>query len=341
MHTKSVKETDWYIENRLTYEKLSNRVEAIITDILDEKGIEHHIINSRTKTISSFSKKISNSKYRNHSDLTDLAGIRVITYVEDSIPHICKIIEENFKIDKENSLDKGKNLGLDKVGYKSVHFVAELPDSRVKLTEYKKFNKLKFEIQIRTILQHSWAEIEHDRNYKFDGRLPSSIQRRFKLLAGLLELADNEFNSISNEIDSYSNEVKSKTELGDLEIPINSTSIKEYFNHKFSNIPQDQINKDILGEDTIEEIINYGIVRLKDLYNITAGNLEANYIEIDQNLTHTGIVRDILLMNDSKRYFDYSYNEDWAFNTTEDEFKIFKKYGISTETIHKRAQSIF
>ncbi len=62
--------------------------------------------------------------------------------------------------------------------------VAEIKDDRIILPEYQKFKDKKFEIQIRTILQHAWAEIEHDRDYKFTGELPINIKRRFRILAG-------------------------------------------------------------------------------------------------------------------------------------------------------------
>src|SRR5205085_6657438 len=62
---------------------------------------------------------------------------------------------------------------------------------------------LKVEIQTRSILQHAWAEIEHDIGYKRASGLPSAFQRRFSRLAGLLEMADQEFVSINSELRKY------------------------------------------------------------------------------------------------------------------------------------------
>jgi len=77
-----------------------------------------------------------------------------------------------------------------------------------KLPEYTACKDCVFEIQIRTILQHTWAEIEHDKNYKYSGVLPDEIERRLNLLSAVLESADNEFNTISQEIDNYTKSVK-------------------------------------------------------------------------------------------------------------------------------------
>lgn len=330
------KSKDWFLTNQNIYKKLSEKVENIITDILIEKNIEFHQVTHRCKTLDSFTKKIEKSKYSKVEEITDIAGIRIISYVEDAIPLICEIIEENFEIDEENSLDKGKQLGLDKVGYKSVHYVAELPESRTNLTEYKKYKNLKFEIQIRTILQHSWAEIEHDRNYKFGGELPPNIQRRFKLLAGLLELADNEFNSISKEIDRYSEEVKNKTNSGDLNIPINSTSLQQFTNQFLEPI-EDLLSKKGIDDSSqiVEELKNYGINSLENLNSIIPKDLLKKYLKLKLPQSPLGILRDIMIINDYKKYFEKAYDGKWGFSQDPNETAIFKEYNIDLEKLEE------
>ena len=204
-----------FVRIRPQYQRLANKVALIVEELLELRKINFHAVTFRAKTVESFTEKIKKPKYKDPlNDLTDLAGIRIIGYVEDDVKQICQIIEELFDFDPNNSLDKSVELGVDKVGYKSVHYVCSLSKERIELPEYERFRNLKFEIQIRTILQHSWAEIEHDKNYKFSGELPPEIQRRFKLVAGSLELADREFNQLSSDIDKYAKSVKMSTEKG-------------------------------------------------------------------------------------------------------------------------------
>jgi hypothetical protein len=61
------------------------------------------------------------------------------------------------------------------------------------LVEYSTHTGVQFEVQIRSTLQHAWAEIEHDRGYKSEVEVARAVRRRFSRLAGLLELADYEF----------------------------------------------------------------------------------------------------------------------------------------------------
>ena len=118
---------DWYLRNKNLYEKLSLKTESIVREIIDEKGIAIHGVSSRTKEIDSFREKIINGKYKDpKTEVTDLSGIRVITYVESDVKKVCDIVEEVFEIDKPNSIDKRKVLGTDKVGYMSIHYVAHL-----------------------------------------------------------------------------------------------------------------------------------------------------------------------------------------------------------------------
>ncbi len=77
---------EWYILNRGIYKKLAQKVENIILEILDVNGLSYHMITNRAKTIDSFKKKIENDKYDEPiNQITDFAGVRIITYVEDEV----------------------------------------------------------------------------------------------------------------------------------------------------------------------------------------------------------------------------------------------------------------
>lgn len=312
-----------YIKLRPTFKLLGEKIASIIVEVLDINNINYHAVSNRSKTIESFSKKIDNPKYSEPLEqLTDLAGIRIVAYVEDDVKQICKIIEGLFEIDKTNSLDKGKELGEDKVGYKSVHFIGELSEDRTILPEYERFKSLKFEIQVRTILQHSWAEIEHDKNYKFSGELPTEIKRRFRLLAGTLELADREFNQLSIEIDSYSKDVKEKTEKGEFNIPLNSTSLKQFLLTRFnSSFVEGTFNGSEYESQIIDELNTFGIDTIYDLNEIIPNNILTNLEKSNNKTNLLGLTRLILIIKDHEKYFEKSYRGDWKnFISTEKQF---------------------
>lgn len=305
---------EWYIKERPAYVNLANKVESIIKEVLDSEGAKYYSISSRAKEIDSFISKASKEKYNDpQKQLQDLAGIRIITYVKSEVNLCCELIKPLFNLDDKNSSDKGKELGHDKVGYRSVHYVATLNEERFILPEYKLFEGLYFEIQIRTILEHAWADIAHDRSYKFKGEFPPEydIERRFALASATLELVDREFDSIAKTLDEYESEEERKTESGKLDSPINITSLDKYLSNKLSkSIKNKKINAIFNnGEDEIiEELLNYGIYTIEDLDKLIDNSSEIN---LEDKSNFLGYLRDLMMQNDAEKYFKLSWNNHW------------------------------
>jgi putative GTP pyrophosphokinase len=179
--------------------QFKSQFHTLLSELLQANHIKFHQIVGRIKTRESLIKKIQDKKYTDLNQITDIVGCRIITYFDDDVDRIANIIRTEFTIDTQNSTDK-RISEVDRFGYKSVHFVVSLSESRKKLTEYTKFGTIKVEIQLRSILQHSWAEIEHDIGYKGEKTQPDHIKRKFSRISALLELADSEFTAIRNEI---------------------------------------------------------------------------------------------------------------------------------------------
>jgi ppGpp synthetase/RelA/SpoT-type nucleotidyltranferase len=166
-----------------------------LEDLLVTNGIMIHSVIGRIKSPASFKKKFSrpDRTYADLWDITDLVGLRVITYFEDNIEPIGRLIEDEFEVDYLNSQNKLRLQDHEKFGYRSLHYVCRVPGHP----------HARFEIQIRTVLQHAWAEIEHDLGYKTNEEIPAALRRRFSQVAGLLEVADREFVALRSELASY------------------------------------------------------------------------------------------------------------------------------------------
>lgn len=194
-------------------EDFCKELEALVMRIIQANCIAVHSITSRKKSRESLIKKINKkvNEYRGLSDITDVVGIRIITYFSDQVDAVSELIENEFEIDVKNSVDKRASLESDRFGYLSRHYVVSLPETRCKLTENKRFKGCKAEIQIRSILQHAWAEIEHDLGYKTNGEIPATIRRQFARLSGLLELGDKEFVDIRDKLLSYTKTISTSS----------------------------------------------------------------------------------------------------------------------------------
>jgi ppGpp synthetase/RelA/SpoT-type nucleotidyltranferase len=230
-----------YRRIRPLHEEYASVIRNILSEAFNALSIKIHSIEARAKAIDSFGDKAatpapddpSKPYYPNPlSNITDLAGIRVIVFFPRTLDVVDGIIKMQFDVLKRS--DKTQSLiKEDRFGYGSIHYLVRLNDNRTSLLEYNRFKGLVAEIQLRTILQHSWAEIEHDIQYKAVETIPNTIRRRFMALAGLLEIADREFQAIQDEDERLATEARKSVQEGKLErVEITPDALKTYLDKK-------------------------------------------------------------------------------------------------------------
>jgi ppGpp synthetase/RelA/SpoT-type nucleotidyltranferase len=188
------------------YLACASTIEDLLTAWLDAESINYLATSARAKSIDSFRGKASRGakedetkpRYREPlREITDLVGARVITYLPEAVDRASDIIRrELLVIEDEDKGARARQQGV--FGYASRHFLVKLDPARAAKLEYKVLAGKTFEIQVRTVAQHAWAEFEHDVRYKVlipPDRKPE-FDRRFLLAAALMELADSEFTEI-------------------------------------------------------------------------------------------------------------------------------------------------
>lgn len=169
-------------------DEISLRIESL----LKEQGFQIHQVTHRIKSLDSAIIKVQ-SKGREYSpsDLTDILGVRVIVFRESDIINCAKVLSAEFEYDPEKSIDKTIPKQITAFGYKSHHLILRINESG--------HRPLPFEVQIRTVLQHAWAELEHSAIYKASHQVSPEIRRKFARLAGTFELLDAEIDRILDE----------------------------------------------------------------------------------------------------------------------------------------------
>jgi len=209
-----------------------------------------------------------------------------------------------------------------------------MSSERVNLPEYDRFEGLCCEIQVRSLLQHAWAEIEHDRGYKFTGKLPEEIERRFHLVAGTLELMDHEFRALSEEIDAYAERVKKETREGKLDIPIDSTSLLSFLNEFFKEHQPELLVKNYQAgsEELIEELAAFGVETLRQLNDLMNAQDPIRWRWDDGVATYLGILRTVMVLTDGKKYFETAWQRHWNLldETTE---KLWREHGVNLDEL--------
>ena len=193
-----------YYQHVDVYKKMQHDVEDIINTLIEANHIKISTMSLRIKSEQALRNKvISKDKYQHLEDITDILGCRILTLFESDVERILELLEDTFEVCE--IVDKRKKSKHNRIefGYNSVHMVVKFTDERCKLVEYQKYQDIRFEIQLRTVLQHA-------------------------CLAGTLEILDEEFEAIRYEITLYNQSMNKVEKI--LKTDINKESLTAFAN---------------------------------------------------------------------------------------------------------------
>lgn len=170
---------------------------------------------ARIKSFNSYYKKVLRQRANDAITknelipLTDMIGIRVICAFLEDLDEVEKQISTSFTVREVEK--KGAEQSFREFGYESVHVLIDIPEDCLPTehTDLPLPKGLVCEIQIRTILQDAWAEVEHELIYKSEfNPFDKPLRRKLASINASLSLAD----TIFQEIRDYQNRLQS--ELG-------------------------------------------------------------------------------------------------------------------------------
>lgn len=212
------------IPSRDKIQEKYNSYYGYFSDIIDEivYKLKENIIltaqptyKARVKSFGSYYKKILRLKSDQINTenrliyLTDMMGIRLICAFLEDINIAIEQIKNIFEV-KEIEV-KGAEKKFSEFGYESVHVLVKIPDL-IKNKVQRKYKDLEplnqslvCEIQVRTILQDAWAEVEHELIYKTEfNPFDTPLRRKLASINASLTLADITF----QEIRDYQNKLQ-------------------------------------------------------------------------------------------------------------------------------------
>ncbi|MDV7697634.1 hypothetical protein N6B72_11940 [Chryseobacterium soli] len=299
-----------YSENRSQYENLAVNIKQALKTFFGEHNISFHSISSRIKEFESYIEKIDRKGYEDPIEqIEDFCGVRIICYYPLDLDKIATIINDEFEVIE--SIDKSANMEADRFGYRSNHYIVRIKKDWLKAPNYRGLEHLKAEIQVRTILMHSWADIEHKLAYKKQDDIPKEFRRKLYQLSALLEIADAQFQELKNNKENFkSSLIKSDKEgsnFFDIKSDLNLDSLQAYLDFNFPD--RKRIDTNDLLEDlkelgiSLEEIERYRIDTVDILPEIE------KEIKLDGRLYQIGIIR-LLLDLKSDTYWEKRFG-DW------------------------------
>jgi len=168
---------------------LTERVELILSSFPVKP-----IVKGRTKSFESYYKKLL--KFLKENDdaplITDMMGIRVVCLFLEDLTTVEELIKRNITVIEVER--KGQNT-FREFGYESNHLLVKIPPDILHKWGNTDFDVA--EIQVRTLLQDAWAEVEHEFVYKTEFTpLDNPIKRKLAAVNASLSLADLIFQEI-------------------------------------------------------------------------------------------------------------------------------------------------
>lgn len=185
---------------------------AAITEILSDAGLAFDSVTARIKSLRSLTEKaLRRDKQGTYvwpdpwHEIHDIIGIRITTYHSTEIPDIMDALGDSLSVVR--TIDKTAETRISgRLGYGSQHLICRVTSASP--SELAPYQGMLFEVQLRTVLQHAWAEFEHDIRYKASNVSDPRIDRAFALAAGLIELADQQFDQVAAVYDEITKQDK-------------------------------------------------------------------------------------------------------------------------------------
>jgi ppGpp synthetase/RelA/SpoT-type nucleotidyltranferase len=187
-----------YHEKTGAFSRAATELETIIRELVRPADVPIHGVMARAKTPLSLRGKLRRKRYDNPAvQVTDLVAARVITYFRRDIDRIERELHVALEVSEKKSRDARSALAEDQFGYRSVHLIARLRPQSVR--PRSDLGRRWFEVQIRSILDHAWSEIEHEAVYKSGVDFTPVTRRRFKAIAASLEVLEDAFAALDAE----------------------------------------------------------------------------------------------------------------------------------------------
>ena len=271
-----------YHHKKPVYEKLAKEAYNQILKMIDENNFFVMDVQYRLKDSISLKDKLERKegKYTSLQSVTDLCGLRIVCYFVDTVDEISRALKKHFVLDEANSMDTRERMVATQFGYMSLHRICSFPAGEGMDPEIV---GIPFEIQIRTVLQHAWAEIEHDLGYKSDFDIPRAIRRNFSRVAGLLEIADIQFTKMREDSEKYNRDTHERIRLNDCDdVLLDNISLRAFVNDNavFRDMV-DRIAKDVHIDieytdphSCIKQLEWFGFETLGDVKQLISNNLE-------------------------------------------------------------------
>ncbi len=354
-----------YERYRPAYEKNLMRLQKYIRKLLLKTDINFNI-KYRLKSFDSYFQKLVRYRQKGIDPIiiNDLIGLRIICPFLEDVERVEQLLRQNFNVIEIEH--KHAHKSVTEFSYEAVHLTLELPEKY--FDGFIPYSGRTCEIQLRTILQDAWAEVEHELIYKANfSLLNEPIKRKLASLNATLTLSD----IIFQEIRDYQKEIQKLREkchdsmTEKISFP-NGTNIpgngKQKIEETEPEIPKGIISRSKIEKQLFDALEAHSQHRYKIAIQIYTQILKQKLKPVIRSIiyNHRGMAYFVTgeyekALNDFDRALKFDSQNVRALNNRASTYRMMKKYdlalqdfersleldGYQHETYHMRALTYF
>jgi ppGpp synthetase/RelA/SpoT-type nucleotidyltranferase len=182
-----------YDDIRPTYQAFVERLETLLETLLDDEDIAYQFAYSWAERSNDFRERLHRAWRSGRtvddplSEWSDVAGVLVVVRTLDELEPILSLLEREFDVDQAASHplsewaeaeNRELMAGTERLGYDSPYLVVKLSQRRSTLPEWRAYEGLGVKIDVRTILQDGWKDLDSDLlPYYRDSSYPEAVRR--------------------------------------------------------------------------------------------------------------------------------------------------------------------
>lgn len=295
-----------YLQYTLQFNDVLDKFTHLISNAFSSKGLSV-TIRHRVKNFESWYAKLLRQATASGGSfeagtITDILGIRIICpYLED-VELTSNLLQEMYKVIELET--KGSDYPSNHFGYESVHFLLRIPEEIFSdaLTSSDFLPSPVCEVQVRTILQEAWAEVDHELNYKSSfSPLDEPLKRKLSALNATLTLSDIMFQEIRDYQRTFHKALKQRRKTF-------YKSIHQEYNEGAADFPAVEKTNDLSDnhlQKTIDSLLLQGLLahnkeNFAEAVNIYTGILSSNISEE---------IKKLILIHRGMAYFSSGFNQ--------------------------------
>ena len=247
-----------YTEKAPLYDKMGKNLLGVIAGTLSQMGVELYGVSYRVKDFESFRDKAERGGFAKPFEQGgDICGIRIVHYYKSDMPKIAHFISQVTEIVAGE--DIAQVLQTDRFGFRSMHFVVKLKKELLANEAFAGMEGMLAEIQVRTAVMETWANIMGKLAYEKKEHIPEDFQRKFYQLNAFFDLADDTFDELRREKENYVDKItrKAKKKGGfDPNLPMNLDNLQAFLD---VNFPKRKKNLKVVSWLLVNIILQHNI----------------------------------------------------------------------------------